>query len=245
MMDLAHLQVSLLVEGARLGLAQAESLDTWALIASASLVVKAVMLLLVAMSLFSWYIIFYKSRYLAAANNQSEEFREHFWGSSDIEEVYQHAKELDQSPESQMFRGGYNELARLQRQESWGKDADGDLESIERALMKAQLKATTRLESLTPFLATTGSAAPFIGLFGTVWGIMNSFKAIGAMKSASVQTVAPGIAEALIATAIGLLAAIPAVMAYNYFVRKIRLIEAEMENFSKDFLNTVRRNFLS
>jgi len=123
-------------------------------------------------------------------------------------------------------------------------DRDGDMESVERSLGRAQLKETMRLESLTPFLATTGSAAPFIGLFGTVWGIMNSFRAIGAMKSASVTTVAPGIAEALIATAIGLLAAIPAVMAYNFFVRRIRVQVAEMETFSRDFLNIVRRHFL-
>jgi biopolymer transport protein TolQ len=97
---------------------------------------------------------------------------------------------------------------------------------------------------MTPFLATTGSAAPFIGLFGTVWGIMNSFRAIGAMKSASVANVAPGIAEALIATAIGLIAAIPAVMAYNFFQRRINVLGAEMETFQKDFLNIVRRHFL-
>ena len=110
--------------------------------------------------------------------------------------------------------------------------------------MKAQLRETTRLESAVPFLATTGSAAPFIGLFGTVWGIMNSFRAIAKEKSASLVFVAPGMAEALIATAIGLMAAIPAVMAYNYFVRKVRVLSSEMESFEKDFLNIVRRHFL-
>jgi biopolymer transport protein TolQ len=97
---------------------------------------------------------------------------------------------------------------------------------------------------MVSFLATTGSAAPFIGLFGTVWGIMNSFREIGAMKSATIAVVAPGIAEALIATAIGLVAAIPAVMAYNYFVRRIRVLVSEMETFEQDYLNIIRRHFL-
>ena len=102
----------------------------------------------------------------------------------------------------------------------------------------------TELEGLTPFLATVGSSAPFIGLFGTVWGIMNSFRNIGAKGSANLATVAPGIAEALIATAIGLVAAIPAVMAYNYFARKIKVLANEMDTFGNDFLNLVKRNYL-
>jgi biopolymer transport protein TolQ len=142
-----------------------------------------------------------------------------------------------------MFLAGYSELSKLQ-QGGASTDRDGDLEAVERALGKAQIKELTRLESSVPFLATTGSAAPFIGLFGTVWGIMNSFRAIGAMKSASVANVAPGIAEALVATAIGLVAAIPSVMAYNYFQRRIIVLTNEMETFSKDFLNIVRRHFL-
>ena len=118
-----------------------------------------------------------------------------------------------------------------------------DLESIERSLSRAQTSEITRLESMVPFLATTGATAPFVGLFGTVWGIMNSFRHIGEKGQANLATVAPGIAEALIATAIGLIAAIPAVMAYNYFVRRIKVQAAEMESFSKDFLNIVKRHF--
>ena len=119
----------------------------------------------------------------------------------------------------------------------------GDIESIQRALDRARTTATTEMESRVPLLGTTASAAPFIGLFGTVWGIMNSFRNIGAKGAANLATVAPGIAEALVATAIGLMAAIPAVMAYNYFSRRIRVIAAEMETFSSDFLNIVRRRF--
>lgn len=217
-------------------------MDVWSLVRNASAVVMLVMALLALMSVVGWYIIAYKYLVIARASRETESFMDAFWGEKDIEKVYRHAQQLGASPVSQMFVAGYTELAKLQGGHS--RDPDGDLENVERALTKAQLKATTRLESMTPFLATTGSAAPFIGLFGTVWGIMNSFRSIGAMKSASVQTVAPGIAEALIATAIGLVAAIPAVMAYNYFVRRIRVLQAEMETFSKDFLNIVRRHFL-
>jgi biopolymer transport protein TolQ len=147
-----------------------------------------------------------------------------------------------------VFRAGYTELAKLQkrRQENAGDAGEaflGDIESIERALDRAKLMAVTEMESRVPLLGTTASAGPFIGLFGTVWGIMNSFRNIGSKGAANLATVAPGIAEALVATAIGLMAAIPAVMAYNYLSRRIRVISAEMETFSSDFLNIVRRRF--
>ena len=144
-----------------------------------------------------------------------------------------------------MFLAGYTELAKLSSDDRQGRDREADLDNVQRSLHKAQVSETTKLETGIPFLATTGSAAPFIGLFGTVWGIMNSFTEIGAQKSASIATVAPGIAEALIATAIGLVAAIPAVMAYNYFQRRIRVLVSAMETFEKDYLNIIRRHFLS
>ncbi len=225
-----------------LAAAPVATLDIWPLIANASGVVKAVMVLLVLMSLVSWYIMGYKYFRIARAMRQSDRFEEAFWRGRDIQQIYSTAQTLKHSPLSAMFLAGYNELAKLQKGSAG--EREGDLENIERSLIKAQLNETMRIESMVPFLATTGSAAPFIGLFGTVWGIMNSFRAIGAMKSASVANVAPGMAEALIATAIGLVAAIPAVMAYNYFTRKIRLLTYEMETFQKDFLNIVRRNFL-
>lgn len=225
-----------------LTLATTANMDTWSLIVGASFVVQLVMVLLLVMSLVGWYIIGFKALFIARAARESESFLEAFWRSKDIDAIYATAQGYAYSPISHLFIAGYTELSKLQGGKS--ADRDGDLENVERALGKAQVKATMQLESMVPFLATTGSAAPFIGLFGTVWGIMNSFKAIGAMKSASVANVAPGIAEALIATAIGLVAAIPAVMAYNYFLRKIRVLTSEMETFSKDFLNIVRRHFL-
>ena len=228
-----------------LAAAAAPSLDVWDLVKNASGVVIGVMLLLAAMSVIGWYIIGYKYFRIRRAVKQSEQFEEAFWRGRDIQQIYATAQTLKHSPLSAMFQAGYQELGKLQQggQQISG-EREGDLENIERSLSKAQLKETARLESMVPFLATTGSAGPFIGLFGTVWGIMNSFRAIGAMKNASVANVAPGIAEALIATAIGLVAAIPAVMAYNYFQRRIRLLSYEMETFAKDFLNIVRRHFL-
>jgi biopolymer transport protein TolQ len=149
-----------------------------------------------------------------------------------------------------VFRAGFVELAKLRkRRTEAGGDASapethiGDIESIERALSRARTMAVTEMENKVPFLATTASSAPFIGLFGTVWGIMNSFRNIGAKGAANLATVAPGIAEALVATAIGLVAAIPAVMGYNYLSRRIRVISAEMETFTNDFLNIIRRRF--
>jgi biopolymer transport protein TolQ len=224
-------------------LATAGKLDIFELILHASLTVKLVMGLLAILSLVGWYIILFKYLHLRAASSESEQFLDAFWKSRDIGQIYSTAQELQRSPVSSMFVAGYQELGKLQ-QGSNPSDRDGDLENVERSLSKQQTKEITRLESMTPFLATTGSAAPFIGLFGTVIGIINSFTAIGAAKTASVANVAPGIAEALIATAIGLVAAIPSVMAYNYFVRKIRVQTSEMETFSKDFLNIVRRHFL-
>ena len=145
------------------------------------------------------------------------------------------------APVAKMFKAGYIELARVGSESPTG----GDLANIERTLRRSKNDELTRLESYVPFLATTGSTAPFVGLFGTVWGIMNAFLNLKSGEGqATLDAVAPGIAEALIATAIGLAAAIPAVMAYNYFVRKLQVLESEMEAFSSDFLNIVRRNFL-
>jgi biopolymer transport protein TolQ len=223
--------------------AAANKLNTWDLIKNASGVVIFVMLVLLAMSVTCWYIIGYKLIYLRRATRESEEFLDGFW-KLDIAAVKERAQVLRWSPLSHMFLAGFAELSKLQQGQEKGGSQEGYLENVERALGKAQLKEMTRLESMLPFLATTGSAGPFIGLFGTVWGIMNSFRAIGAMKSASVANVAPGIAEALIATAIGLVAAIPAVMAYNLFVRRTKVLSSEMETFSRDFLNIVRRHFL-
>jgi biopolymer transport protein TolQ len=231
--------------------AAGEHLDIIALVFNASPVVKGVMALLVAMSVASWFVIGSKAMYLANASGRSTRFQDMFWKTGRLDEIWRITEASSPSPVSEVFRAGYTELAKLQkrRQEqqsdptAGSDDLLGDIESIQRALDRARTTAVTEMESRVPFLGTTASAAPFIGLFGTVWGIMNSFRSIGAKGAANLATVAPGIAEALVATAIGLVAAIPAVMAYNYFFRRIRVITSEMETFASDFLNIVRRRF--
>ena len=213
--------------------------------AKASLLVKLVMIMLAIMSIVGWCIITYKYLYIRRATRESKRFLESFWRSRDIEQIYKHAQALRNSPVSAMFLAGYNELAKLASDDKPGRDREFDLDNVHRSLRRAQMAETTKLETMIPFLATTGSAGPFIGLFGTVWGIMNSFRSIEAAGSATVKTVAPGIAEALLATAIGLIAAIPAVMAYNYFQRKIRVQLSEMQSFEQDYLNIIRRHFLN
>jgi len=226
-----------------------QTLDILSLLMGASGVVLATLFVLVTFSVVGWYIIGYKYVFLRRAQRESARFLDAFWQSRRLDDIYQAATELSRSPVSHVFRAGYIELGKLRANEPDAPGgrvafADiGDLESVERALSRAQTSEVTRLESMVPFLATTGATAPFVGLFGTVWGIMNSFRSIGARGQANLATVAPGIAEALIATAIGLVAAIPAVMAYNYFVRRIRVQASEMESFSKDFLNIVKRHF--
>jgi biopolymer transport protein TolQ len=228
-----------------------DKLDIVSLISHASSVAKAVLVLLALMSVVSWYVIGTKWLYLARAYRRSVSFVEGFWRSQRLDDTWRESETSAPSPVSEVFRAGYVELAKLRkrRTEAGGETATpethlGDIESIERALSRARTMAITQMETKVPFLATTASAAPFIGLFGTVWGIMNSFRNIGAKGAANLATVAPGIAEALVATAIGLVAAIPAVMGYNYLSRRIRVISAEMETFTNDFLNIIRRRFL-
>ncbi|RYF06369.1 MAG: flagellar motor protein MotA [Deltaproteobacteria bacterium] len=181
------------------------------------------------------------------ASRQSESFLQGFYTTQRLDATFQKSEMLTFSPVSQVFRAGYIELAKIRkaRSEAPGQPdkAAGDLESVERALRRAAAGELTGLESLVPFLATCGATAPFIGLFGTVIGIINSFRDIGMMGNANLATVAPGIGGALVATAFGLFAAIPAVMAYNFFLSRIRVLETEMQNFSADFLNIIKRHF--
>jgi len=223
----------------------AASLDIARLFEQAHWVVKGVMVLLAAMFVIGLYIIIYKTLYLRRATSESARFTESFWRSRDIEQIYKQAQALRNSPISQMFVAGYTELAKLASDDNLKDDREGNLANIERALRRAQLTETTKLEAMTPFLATTGSAAPFIGLFGTVVGIMFAFVEISAASgAATLKVVGPHIAEALFATAIGLVAAIPAVMAYNFFTRRIRVLRSEMSTFEHDYLNIIKRHFL-
>ncbi|MGN6109334.1 MAG: protein TolQ [Kofleriaceae bacterium] len=225
--------------------ALAANLDIARLFQSAHWIVKFVMILLAVMFVIGLYIIIYKTMYLRRASGESSRFNESFWRSRDIEQIYKQAQVLRNSPLSQMFVAGYTELAKLASDENLKDDREGNLANIERALRRAQTVETTKLESMVPFLATTGSAAPFIGLFGTVIGILFAFLEISDTQgAATLKVVGPHIAEALFATAIGLVAAIPAVMAYNFFMRRIRVLRSEMETFEHDYLNIIKRHFL-
>jgi biopolymer transport protein TolQ len=225
--------------------ATTEPQSIWSLVQQTGLVVQLVILLLVAMSVVCWYIIAYKYLYLKRSARESKQFLDAFWRSRDIEQIYRQAQSLRRSPISTQFLAGYTELAKLTADEPrTAADREADLENIERSLRKAHTTETMKFERMTPVLATTATAAPFIGLFGTVWGIMNSFRAIDQTRTASIETIAPGIAEALLTTAIGLAAAVPAVIAYNYFQRMIRVMGSEMETFTQDYLNIIRRHFL-
>ncbi len=210
---------------------------------------KLIMAILLMFSIFSWGIIAHKLRTVRRAMRQSEEFLDAFWSTKRLDTMFQKAETLSFSPVSQVFRAGYIELAKIRKAKGEVTEgaaqerSDGDMESVERSMRRAAASEVTQLEALVPFLATTGSTAPFIGLLGTVIGIINSFRDIGAMGNANLATVAPGIGGALVATAFGLFAAIPAVMAYNFFLTRIRVLETEMQNFSSDFLNIVKRHF--
>lgn len=215
---------------------------------------QMVMLTLLIFSLASWSIIFMKTRLFKKVVTETEEFLEAFWTSKTLKDADDSARRFPLSPEAAVFSAGFSELQKINKIRS-SKDQNTENESLEmqlatmdnlkRAIRKAESQEIADLGKSLPFLATTGSAAPFIGLFGTVWGIMASFHDIGMRGSASLAVVAPGISEALVATAAGLAAAIPAVIAYNYFANRLGDIENEIQNFSTDFLNLVERDLLS
>lgn len=216
-------------------------------------VLQFTLLILVAFSVVSWGIIFYKFRFLRQATNESNAFLEAFWRSDRLDEAYRSVEQYPHSPVAQVFRAGFAELRRLlaDHPENNASGLKGsplavgpsNLDNVTRSLRRAGSAQLTSLERRLPFLATCGSTSPFIGLFGTVWGILHAFQKIGATGSASIATVGPAISEALIATAVGLFAAIPAVIAYNYFLARVRVLSSEMDNFSSDFLNIVKRHF--
>ena len=218
-------------------------------LAGTGLVVKLVLFVLLYFSVVSWAIIFYKLIQVQRANSESERFLDFFWKTKRFDAINAQLDRFANSPLSVLFNEAYGELKKLMEKGEEKQDPHvistelGGIDNIARALRRATTSEITRLEKYLTFLATTGSTAPFIGLFGTVWGIMTAFKGIGETGSASLAVVAPGIAEALIATAIGLVAAIPAVMGYNHFQHKIKVLIAEMDSFSTEFLNIVQRTF--
>jgi biopolymer transport protein TolQ len=222
------------------------------MVLGAGVVVKLVLILLLLLSVACWAVIFMKSRLLRRATKESSRFLEIFWNSRSLATVFPEAKKMRESHLAEVFRVGYVELGRLSKYsepERSGNPIDLEVQMVwvdnmERALRSAVNGEVQRLERALPLLATTGNSAPFIGLFGTVWGIMASFQGIGLKGSATLAVVAPGISEALIATAAGLAAAIPAVVAYNHFTNRVRNLETEMINFANDLLNLIKRDLL-
>ena len=194
-----------------------EHMTLWGLISEASLLVQGVMLILLAASLLSWFLIIRRSAILRRSEHDIDSFTQRFRAQGDLNALYRETRDStrEDAGAEQIFVAAYSEYAQLKQQPSI--DADGVMQGIERSLYVAISEQEVRLEKGLQFLATVGSVSPYIGLFGTVWGIMNSFIGLSQVQQATLSTVAPGIAEALIATAIGLFAAIPAVIAYNRF----------------------------
>lgn len=232
-------------------------LSVFSMMAHAGLVVKLVMLTLLFFSVVSWWIIIAKHFLFSRSRKASEEFLADFWESKTLNNAYESAKAAPLSPEAAVFVSGFNELRKISAARSAGQPQPAEkqqetlqtklavMDNLKRAVRKAQLIEIERLERSLAFLATTGSATPFIGLFGTVWGILVSFQEIGARGSASLAVVAPGISEALVATAAGLAVAIPAVVLYNFYANKVADVQSDIENFSFDFLNLIERDMLT
>ncbi len=203
------------------------------------------LLVLVSFSILTWYIIFYKTYYYWRIKQANRQFLDVFWSGKTLDEIKNVAETTGRGNLGAVFIAGWHELAKLkQRQVDGAAGSLSDVQNLERALKRSAMQEITRLESLLPVLATVAATAPFLGLFGTVWGIMESFTEIGMQGNTTLATVAPGIVDALVTTALGLMAAIPAVIAYNYFLRQVRLVVADMETFANDFLNIAQRRWL-
>ncbi len=216
-------------------------MSLWSLFANASLLVQLVMLLLFLTSIYSWNVIIQKSRQLKGARAAAVTFESRFWSGIDLVELYRQISKRQESPEglASLFESGFGEYARLRKQ--GGLKAMDVVEGAQRSMRVALSREIDRLEASLAFLATVGSTSPYIGLFGTVWGIMNSFRALGGAQHATLSMVAPGIAEALIATAMGLFAAIPAVIAYNRFSNEVERLETRYETFKEEFSTLLQR----
>jgi len=213
------------------------------LIAGASLLVQMVMLILVIASIMSWTIIFSRWKMLKAAENNATEFEDQFWNASDLSDLYKKVSQNEKKPGEAgietIFEAGFREFVRLRKDEDLTPKIV--MEGVQRSMRVSINREIDALENHLPFLATVGSTSPYIGLFGTVWGIMNSFRALGNAKQATLGMVAPGIAEALIATAMGLFAAIPAVMAYNRYINQVERLTGRYDAFYEEFSNILQR----
>lgn len=215
----------------------------WSFVANASLVVKCVMLLLAITSVISWTFIFQRGVFLKTARGAVGDFEEQFWSGKDLSKLYEGLARRNETLEGleNIFHAGFREYSRLNIGKSPGMQPDALMESVERAMRIANAREMDQLERHLSFLATVGSTSPYVGLFGTVWGIMTSFQAISSMQQATIAMVAPGISEALIATAMGLFAAIPAVIAYNRFNSEVERLANTYDTFQEEFSSILYR----
>lgn len=223
-------------------------LNIFYLFLEAGMTIKAVILLLLALSLYSWWIIFQKLLSYRRVRRETTAFVELFWKSKDLAEAHKTAKEAGALPAAMAFRAAYQELQRLKKfqgGETRLENRQAGMELLRRTVHKNLAGEIAQLGRSLPFLASTGSASPFIGLFGTVWGIMTSFHEIGQRGSASLAVVAPGVSEALVVTAIGLAVAIPAVVFYNFCSNQLADLEGHAQAFATDFINLIERDFLA
>jgi biopolymer transport protein TolQ len=215
----------------------------WSFIANAGLVVKCVMLLLVVASIISWTFIFQRGLFFKVARRDVIEFEDQFWSGKDLSKLYEGLARRNETLQGleNIFHAGFREYSRLSHNKNAGVHPDTLMEGVERAMRIANAREMDRLEKHLSFLATVGSTSPYVGLFGTVWGIMTSFQALSAMQQATLTMVAPGISEALIATAMGLFAAIPAVIAYNRFNSDVERLANTYDTFQEEFSNILHR----
>jgi biopolymer transport protein TolQ len=214
-------------------------MSIWHLISNASLIVQFVMLVLVAASVYSWTIIFQRRALYAGARSRADKFDEAFWAGGDLNTLYDHvSRNTSLQGQESIFRAGFKEFLRLREK---GADGDAVMQGVTRALRIALTQEQSRLEQSLPFLASVGSTSPYVGLFGTVWGIMTSFIGLAKVQQATLAVVAPGIAEALIATAMGLFAAIPAVLAYNRYASSSETLLTRYETFADEFSSILHR----
>lgn len=215
-------------------------ISVWGLIADASLVVQLVMLSLCLASFLSWFLIFKRTRFYKTSKHQQLAFEDRFWSGMDLNVLYKESREHDSAGQESIFKAGFKEFNRLKSQA--GMEADAIMDGTHRAMRVSLSRESERLDANLSFLATVGSTSPYVGLFGTVWGIMNSFLGLAQDQQATLATVAPGISEALIATAMGLFAAIPAVVAYNRFSSNADSLYATYETFMDEFSSILHRN---
>ena len=221
-----------------------ENLSILSLILNASLLVQLVMAILLMASMISWVMIVQRGIYLRNAQVDFKYFEDTFWSGTDLNKLYQELAALAQEEGGgqgieNVFRAGFREFKRLTQSD--GADPDAVMEGTDRAMRVALSREDEKLSANLPFLASVASVSPYIGLFGTVWGIMNSFRGLAMVQQATIATVAPGISEALIATAMGLFAAIPAVLAYNRYAAKVEAINASYETFAEEFSSILHR----